>query len=54
MPQKAGPMISLRLILMLVGLILLILSAVGVPSSRVNLESAGLAFWLLALIVATP
>ena len=47
-------MISLRLILFLVGLLLLILSALNLPSSRVNLQSAGLAFWLLALIISAP
>lgn len=47
-------MISVRLILLLVALLLLILSAVGVPSSRINLQSAGLALWLTATILAVP
>jgi hypothetical protein len=47
-------MLHLRLVLLLVALILMILAAIGVPSSRVNLLAAGLAFWLLAVIAATP
>jgi hypothetical protein len=44
---------TIHLILMLIALVLLAMSALNVPSSRVNLLSAGLAFWLLALIVST-
>jgi hypothetical protein len=48
-------MLSIRLVLMLIALTLLIMSAINVPSTRVNLQSAGLAFWLLALVLpATP
>ena len=38
-------------ILLIVALILFILAAVGVPSSRINLVAAGLAFWLLAQLI---
>ncbi len=44
-------MISLRLILMLLALICFMLSAGGV-GSRVNLQSAGLAFLVLERLIA--
>ena len=45
-------MISLRVVLMLLGLISLVLAALNVPSQRINLLALGLSFWLLSLIVA--
>lgn len=45
---------SVRLLLLLVALILFICSAVGAPSSRVNLQSLGLACWVAALLLSTP
>ena len=43
-------MIGLRLALMIVALVLLILAACNVQS-RINLTAAGLALWLLAIMV---
>jgi hypothetical protein len=37
-------------ILLVVALILFVLSAIGIPS-RLNLTAAGLAFWVLSLLV---
>jgi hypothetical protein len=45
-------MVNLRSILMILAFVLFVLSALGVPSSRVNLQSAGLALWVLALITS--
>lgn len=42
--------ITFNVLLLLVGFICFVLSACGVPS-RVNLQSAGLACWVLTLIV---
>lgn len=44
-------MITLRLFLLIAALICFILSAAGV-SSRVNLQSLGLAFWLASVVIA--
>jgi hypothetical protein len=44
-------MINLRTILLIIALILFILAALNIPA-RVNLLAIGLAFWVLALLVA--
>lgn len=44
-------MITLRLMLMIVGFMLLALSGLGIASPRFNLQSMGLALWLLAVIL---
>ena len=44
--------ITINLILLVLALILFLLSAVGVPSTRVNLQSAGLALLTLAFVLA--
>jgi hypothetical protein len=44
-------MIALRLVLMIVGLLLFAAAAVGIQS-RINLQAAGLFFWLLAVVVS--
>lgn len=41
---------SISIILLVIALILFIVSAVGVPS-RINLQSAGLACWVLSILV---
>jgi hypothetical protein len=43
--------INLRTILLIIALILFILAGLNIPA-RVNLVAIGLAFWVLALIVA--
>ncbi len=43
--------ISFRLVLLVLAFVLLSLSAANVPSGRINLLSAGLAVWVLALLV---
>lgn len=43
--------ITINLICLLIAFILFVLSAIGIPSTRVNLQSAGLAFWVLALLL---
>ena len=45
-------MVSLRFVLMLLGLISLVLATFNVPTPRINLTALGLSFWLLALLVA--
>ncbi len=45
-------MVSLRMVLMLLALISLVMAALNVTSTRVNLLALGLSFWLLALLVA--
>ena len=42
--------VTVNLILLILGLICFILSAIGVVS-RVNLQSCGLALWILAVIL---
>lgn len=42
---------TLGTIFLIVALILFILAAIGVPSSRVNLTAAGLAFWVGAVLI---
>jgi len=44
-------MANLHLILYVAAFILFVLAAVGVPSPRVNLIAAGLACWILTLII---
>ena len=45
-------MVALKLVLMILGLVCLVLAAVGVSAPRVNLEALGLALWLLAVMIA--
>jgi hypothetical protein len=45
-------MISLRLILMIIGLVCLLLAGLNVSAPRVNLGWLGLALWLLAVMMA--
>ena len=42
---------SVNQILLVVAFILFVLAAVGVPSSRINLTAAGLAFYVLAALL---
>lgn len=44
-------MISLQLLLLVLAFVCFLCSALGMPSSRVNLQSLGLAFWVLTLLV---
>jgi hypothetical protein len=44
-------MLTLRLVLLILALITFVVAAWGVPS-RVNLVAAGLALWILSLLVA--
>lgn len=44
-------MISAHIVLMLLAIICLVLAALGVSSSRVNLMAAGLALWAIATLV---
>jgi hypothetical protein len=44
-------MLSVRILLLLLAFICFVLSALGVPSSRVNLQSLGLALWVVTLLV---
>lgn len=44
-------MISLQLLLLILAFVCFVLSALGMPSSRINLQSAGLACWVLTLLV---
>lgn len=44
------PMSSFRYLFLIIAFVLFILSAMGV-SSRLNLQSLGLAFWVLFLII---
>lgn len=44
-------MITLRLLLMVVAFVCLLLSALGVSAPRINLQSMGLALWLLAVML---
>lgn len=43
--------ITVNFVLMLLAFILLVLAAIGVPSQRVNLGWAGMAFWAAALLI---
>jgi hypothetical protein len=43
-------MITLRVLLLILAFVCFLLSAAGVPS-RINLQSLGLAFWVLTLLV---
>lgn len=42
---------SISLVLLFIALVLFGLSALGVNAPRVNLQSAGLFFWVLSLLV---
>jgi hypothetical protein len=44
-------MANLRLILVVAAFVCELLAALGVPAGRVNLIAAGLACWLLSLLV---
>ena len=44
-------MISLRLILMILGLFCLLMAAFNISAQRINVGWLGLALWLLAVIV---
>lgn len=44
-------MLSLRLLLLLLAFLCFVLDVLGV-STRVNLTAAGLAFWVLTLVIA--
>lgn len=41
---------NIDMVLLVVALICFILSAIGVPS-KINLQSLGLAFWVLSLLI---
>jgi hypothetical protein len=43
-------MITLRLLLLILALLAFVVAAAGVPS-RINLVAAGLALWMLSLLV---
>lgn len=42
---------SIHLLILLLAFLCFVLSAIGVPSSRVNLQSLGLALWILTMLV---
>jgi cytochrome b subunit of formate dehydrogenase len=44
-------MITLRLLLMVLAFVLLLLSGLGVSAPRFNLQSLGLALWVLAVLL---
>lgn len=44
-------MITLQLLLLILAFVCFVLSALGVPSSRLNLQSLGLALWVVTLII---
>ena len=44
-------MVTLRLVLMIIGLVFLLAAGFNVQAPRVNLLALGLAFWLLGLVV---
>jgi hypothetical protein len=44
-------MITLSVILLVVALVLFVLAAIAVPVPRINLVAAGLAFWVLAVLL---
>lgn len=44
-------MITIRLLLLILGLLCLLMAAVGVVAPRVNLQALGLSFWLAAVIL---
>jgi len=44
--------LSFSLILLFLALICFVLSAINVPSARINLQSMGLALWVLSIMVA--
>ena len=44
-------MVSISMILLIVAFILFVLSAISVPVPRINLMSAGLACWVLAVLL---
>jgi hypothetical protein len=42
---------TLLTLFLILALVCFILSAIGIPSSRINLQSLGLAFWVLGMLV---
>lgn len=44
-------MITLRLILFILAFICFVLTALGISAPRINLLGAGLAFWILAVML---
>jgi len=42
---------TLRLVCLVFGFVCFVLSALGVSAPRVNLQSAGLAFWIAAVFL---
>jgi hypothetical protein len=44
-------MVSLRLILLILGLVCLVMAGLGIIAPKVNLQAMGLALWLLAEIL---
>jgi hypothetical protein len=44
-------MVTLHLVLLILSFLLFALAAMGAPSARVNLVAAGLACWVLTLLV---
>lgn len=45
-------MITIRLVLLLLAFVAFVLAAAGVPAPRTNLVAAGLACWVLSLLVS--
>lgn len=50
---EGNPMITIRLLLLILALVCFLASAVNVASPRVNLTAAGLALWVLSLLLLT-
>ena len=44
-------MVTIDLVLIVLALVCFVCAAFGVPSSRVSLVPAGLAFWMLSLLI---
>jgi len=42
---------TIDLFLLMLALVLFVVAAIGVPSSRINLVAAGLACWVLSLLI---
>ena len=42
---------TIRLVLLILGLLCLLMAAVGVVTPRINLQALGLSFWITAEIV---
>ena len=43
---------TINMILLIIALVLFVVAAIGIPS-RINLLAAGLAFWVLSLLLTT-